>query len=44
MDDYYTARGWDLETGLFTRNGLLDLDLADMIPELEEKGFLVATK
>lgn len=41
MDDYYTVRGWDLETGLFTRNGLLDLDLADIIPELEEKGWLV---
>ena len=44
MDDYYTARGWDLGTGLFTRNGLQELDLADMIPELEEKGFLVVTK
>ena len=43
MDDYYKARGWDLETGLFTRNGLQDLDLADIIPELEEKGLLVVT-
>jgi len=44
MDDYYKARSWDLETGLFTRKGLQDLDLADIIPELEEKGFLVPTK
>ncbi|MCK5188412.1 MAG: hypothetical protein KAR43_14910 [Deltaproteobacteria bacterium] len=44
MDDYYKARGWDLETGLFTREGLQELDLADIISELEEKGFLVATE
>ncbi|MCK5009386.1 MAG: hypothetical protein KAS98_02790 [Deltaproteobacteria bacterium] len=31
MDDYYKARGWDLETGLFTRKRLKDLDLEDIV-------------
>jgi hypothetical protein len=44
MDDYYTARGWDLKTGLFTRAGLKSLDLEDIIPEMEEKGFIVDRK
>lgn len=42
MDDYYKARAWDLETGLFTKEGLTNLDLADLIPELETKGFVKA--
>ncbi len=41
MDDYYMARGWDLKTGLFTRTGLRALDLEEIIPEMEEKGFVV---
>jgi aldehyde:ferredoxin oxidoreductase len=41
MDDYYNARGWDIETGLFTKVGLKNLDLEDIIPKLEEKGFLI---
>ena len=41
MDDYYSARGWDVKTGLFTKVGLKNLDLADMIPKLEEKDFLI---
>ena len=40
MDDYYQARGWDLATGLFTRECLERLDLTDMVPELEKKGFI----
>lgn len=40
MDDYYRARGWDPATGLFTKNGLTDLGLEDLIEELEMKGFL----
>lgn len=44
MDDYYKTRGWDLETGLFTKERLNDLDLGDLIPELEVKGFLTATE
>jgi aldehyde:ferredoxin oxidoreductase len=41
MDDYYCGRGWDLQTGLFTRECLDSLDLSDMVPELEKKGFIV---
>ncbi len=40
MDDYYQGRGWDLQTGLFTRECLASLDLTDMVPELEKKGFI----
>jgi len=40
MDDYYKSRRWDLETGLFTKEGLTNLDLGDLIPELETRGFL----
>ena len=40
MDDYYTARGWDLETGIFTEERLRSLDLADLLPELKIKGFV----
>jgi aldehyde:ferredoxin oxidoreductase len=41
MDDYYTARGWDVKTGLLTETGLRKLDLQDMIPELAGRGFLI---
>lgn len=41
MDDYYFERGWDVETGLFKEDGLDNLGLADMIPELEKNGFVV---
>lgn len=40
MDDYYTARGWDKETGLFTEESLRLLDLADLLPELKSQGFV----
>lgn len=40
MDDYYKTRRWDIETGLFTKEGLNNLDLGDLIPELEAKGVL----
>jgi aldehyde:ferredoxin oxidoreductase len=40
MDDYYRGRGWDLATGFFTRECLERLDLTDMVPELEKKGFI----
>jgi len=41
MDDYYRERHWDRETGLFTRAGLTCLALEDIIPEMEERGFIV---
>ena len=40
MDDYYRGRGWDGQTGLFTHKGLARLDLQDMVPELEKRGFI----
>ena len=43
MEDYYTARGWDLAMGIFTEEGLRSLDLADLIPELTIKGFVRET-
>ena len=41
MDDYYRERHWDIKTGLFTRAGLHGLALEDIIPEMEESGFIV---
>ena len=37
MDEFYSARGWDLKTGLFTKKGLERLQLNDMIPELSKR-------
>ena len=36
MDDYYTARGWDQETGVPRRRTLEALELQDVADELEE--------
>jgi len=43
MDDYYRARDWDVETRLFKKEGLGNLDLADMIPQLEKSGATIQT-
>ncbi|RJQ39774.1 MAG: hypothetical protein C4555_02580 [Dehalococcoidia bacterium] len=40
MDDYYQARGWDIETGLFRENSLTKISLTDMILELERHNFV----
>lgn len=40
MDDYYRTRGWDTKTGLFQKDALGELGLADMIPYLEKNGFV----
>ncbi len=37
MDDYYMARGWDVETGLFKKENLESLGLADIVGELGGK-------
>lgn len=37
MDKYYTARGWDLATGIPRRSKLEELDLKDVADELEKK-------
>jgi aldehyde:ferredoxin oxidoreductase len=40
MDDYYRARGWDVETGLLRKEGLENLGLTDLIPELEKSNLV----
>jgi aldehyde:ferredoxin oxidoreductase len=40
MDDYYQAFGWDVESGLFKKDSLENLGLADMIPELERDCYI----
>lgn len=40
LDDYYTARGWDIKTGIPTRKKLEELELKDVIDELEKLGRL----
>lgn len=39
-DEYYTFRGWDVETGLQNKDRLNDLKLSFVTDELEKKGFL----
>lgn len=38
MNEYYTARGWNLETGVPTTGKLEALDLKDVADELERRG------
>ncbi|MEM1779342.1 MAG: aldehyde ferredoxin oxidoreductase C-terminal domain-containing protein [Ignisphaera sp.] len=40
LDDYYTARGWDIKTGIPTRKKLEELGLKDVADELEKLGKL----
>ncbi|MEW6142325.1 MAG: aldehyde ferredoxin oxidoreductase N-terminal domain-containing protein [Chloroflexota bacterium] len=40
MDDYYKARKWDVNTGLFTEAGLTQLGLSDLLPELRLNGWV----
>lgn len=40
LDEYYSRRGWDKESGLPTRKRLEELDLADVADELETMGKL----
>jgi aldehyde:ferredoxin oxidoreductase len=40
MDEYYRTRGWDVPTGLASREKLKALELDDIIPGLAEKGLL----
>lgn len=40
LDDYYTARGWDLKTGIPTRKKLEELGLQSVAEELEKFGKL----
>jgi aldehyde:ferredoxin oxidoreductase len=36
LDEYYSARGWDLELGWPQADGLVELGLEQVIPELDE--------
>ncbi|MCL7389310.1 MAG: aldehyde ferredoxin oxidoreductase family protein [Thaumarchaeota archaeon] len=40
LDDYYTAREWDIKTGIPTRKKLEELGLKDVADELEKLGML----
>jgi len=40
LDDYYTVREWDIETGIPTRKKLEGLGLKDVADELEKLGKL----
>ena len=39
-DEYYSFRGWDVETGLQNKDRLNDLKLSFVMDELEKKGFM----
>jgi aldehyde:ferredoxin oxidoreductase len=36
MDEYYTLRGWDVESGLQKKEKLNSLSLSELVPELEK--------
>jgi len=38
LDEYYTSRGWNLETGIPEKEKLLELGLADIVEDLEKRG------
>lgn len=40
LDEYYTARGWDLASGIPTRQKLHDLGLDDVAADLAQRGIL----
>jgi aldehyde:ferredoxin oxidoreductase len=40
LDDYYDERGWNIETGLPTREKLVELDLEDIADDLAQRGIL----
>ena len=39
-DEYYALRGWDVPTGLQTRDRLRELGLEDIVDDLEDHGLL----
>ena len=39
-DEYYTLRGWDLKTGIPTKETFLDFELPDIAEDLEKRGKL----
>ena len=40
LDEYYEERGWDVKTGIPTKEKLVALGMADIADNLEKRGFL----
>jgi len=40
LDEYYEERGWDINTGIPTKDKLTELGMGDIASDLEAKGFL----
>ena len=40
-DDYYTLRGWDVNSGLQTKATMQKLNLTDIAEDLKKRGLLV---
>jgi aldehyde:ferredoxin oxidoreductase len=40
LDEYYEERGWDIKTGIPTREKLEELDLGDVAEDLHKQGFI----
>jgi len=38
LDDYYDERGWEVESGIPTREKLMDLGLSDIVRDFEKQG------
>jgi aldehyde:ferredoxin oxidoreductase len=38
LDDYYDERGWDIKTGIPTKDTLLELGLGDVAKDLKKRG------
>jgi len=41
LDEFYELNGWDVKTGLQTRNGLIELGLEDVAMKLKKAGKLI---
>jgi aldehyde:ferredoxin oxidoreductase len=41
LDDYYECRGWEMESGVPTRETLEKLDLKDVADDLKRQGFIL---
>jgi aldehyde:ferredoxin oxidoreductase len=40
LDDYYDERGWDIETGMPTKETLVETGLKDVAEDLKKRGFI----
>lgn len=44
VDEYYEARGWERQSGLITRQKLVELDLGDVADDLDRIGKLASSR